>query len=208
MAAESSLLANRAVAAGSALIYWVGVFIQARRIRHRIGRAPNVKPRGRKEKLLWVGWFSVVLLWLGIPFVAGRGFMGFWGALFGPALSSSTEVLGILSMAAGYTGTLFCYAAMGEHWRMGIDRSKRTTLATKGPYRYIRHPIYFFQIVMLLGLVLLLPTLLSLIAIFVHVVCVRIKIADEEAFLLSTLGKEYSGYQARTGKLLPKLGKQ
>src|SRR5262249_13606101 len=72
-----------------------------------------------------------------------------------------------------------------------------------GPFRFVRHPIYLFQIVMLAALALLLPTGLSLIAVAIHLVCVVVKVADEETFLLATHGAEYRGYRSRTGKLLP-----
>ena len=49
---------RRAVVLGSALVYWAGVFVQARRIRKRTGRSANSMPRGIKERMLWVGLVS------------------------------------------------------------------------------------------------------------------------------------------------------
>ena len=31
---------------------------------------------------------------------------------------------------------------MGRSWRMGIDPAEKTSLVTRGPYRWMRHPIY------------------------------------------------------------------
>jgi protein-S-isoprenylcysteine O-methyltransferase Ste14 len=107
-------------------------------------------------------------------------------------------------MAAGYAGTLWSYSAMGRNWRMGIKEGERTILVTHGPFQFVRHPIYFFQIVMFAGLTLLLPTLLSLTAMVIHLLCVLIKTADEESFLLAVHGVDYHTYQSGTGKLLPK----
>jgi protein-S-isoprenylcysteine O-methyltransferase Ste14 len=107
-------------------------------------------------------------------------------------------------MAAGYAGTLWSYSAMGRNWRMGIQQGERTTLVTRGPFQFVRHPIYLFQIFMLAGLALLLPTLLSLTGMVIHLFCVLIKIADEESFLLAVQGADYQNYQSGTGKLLPK----
>jgi protein-S-isoprenylcysteine O-methyltransferase Ste14 len=69
----------------------------------------------------------------------------------------------------------------------------------------VRHPIYLFQIVMLAGAALLLPTVLSLLALILHVVCVWIKAADEEAYLLTVHGDIYREYLSRTGRLIPRL---
>ena len=59
-----NLFLNRAVVFVSVLVYWGGVLVQARRVRRRIGKSPNLKPRGTKEWLLWAGW----LLMLGYYF--------------------------------------------------------------------------------------------------------------------------------------------
>jgi protein-S-isoprenylcysteine O-methyltransferase Ste14 len=87
---------------------------------------------------------------------------------------------------------------------MGVNRAEKTTLITCGPYRIVRHPIYLFQLVMLLGVTLLLPAPLTLVILIVHLACVLVKAADEEAYLRSLHGQEYLAYLARTGRLLPR----
>src|SRR6185369_4953036 len=140
---------RRAVVFGSAMIYWAGVLIHARRIRKHIGRSPNVTPRGTKEKLLWTGWLFVIMGWMAMPFLAGKNtplpLLRFLSTLLHPA----SLALGVLLLVAGYACTLWCYAAMGDTWRMGINRKEKTSLVTRGPYRFVRHPIYLFQVVML-----------------------------------------------------------
>ena len=64
MSAEELLL-RKAFVSGSALIYWAGVLIQARRVRKKIGRSPNLTPRSAKERMLWLGWLLVVATWIG-----------------------------------------------------------------------------------------------------------------------------------------------
>jgi protein-S-isoprenylcysteine O-methyltransferase Ste14 len=199
------LFLRRAVVLAIALIYWGGVMILARRIRKRIGKMPNVRPRGIKERVLWAGWVLVVVAWTALPFVAGRGASNGLVRLHAGLLHSPVMVLGFALILAGYAATLWCYAIMGNTWRMGVDRGEKTTLVTRGPYRVVRHPIYLFQIVILAGVVLLLPTMFALLILVVHMVCVWIKAADEEAYLLTVHGSEYRDYLARTGRLLPKL---
>jgi protein-S-isoprenylcysteine O-methyltransferase Ste14 len=69
----------------------------------------------------------------------------------------------------------------------------------------VRHPIYLFQVFMLAGAALLLPTALSLIALIVHLVCASIKARDEESYLLRVHGERYRDYLSRTGSFFPKL---
>ena len=199
-----NLFLNRAVVFGSVLLYWGGVLVQAHRVRRRIGKSPNLKPRGTKERLLWAGWMLVIVGWLAEAFLIGR--LDVSGFRIVTGMSNTVGlVIGLSVVALGYAGTLWCYAAMGDLWRIGIDHTKKVALVSSGPYRYIRHPIYSFQMVMLIGAFWLLPAGFSLALVLAHLVCVRIKAADEEAYLLTTLGDEYRHYLARTGRLLPRI---
>ena len=108
-------------------------------------------------------------------------------------------------MGAGYAGTLWCYTVMGSAWRMGVNRSERTALVTRGPFQFVRHPIYLCQIVMLVGVAFLLPTLVSITILVIHTLFCLIKAADEEDHLRTVLGDEYRDYLSRTGRFFPKL---
>ena len=198
------LFLNRAVVFLSVLVYWGGVLVQARRVRRRIGKSPNLNPRGTKERLLWAGWMLVIVGWLAQAFLIGR--LDVAGFRLIPSFSNVAGlIIGLSVVALGYAGTLWCYAAMGDMWRIGIDRKNKAALVSSGPYRYVRHPIYLFQMVMLIGAFWLLPAGFSLALVVAHLICVLIKAADEEAFLLATLGDEYRQYLARTGRLFPRV---
>jgi protein-S-isoprenylcysteine O-methyltransferase Ste14 len=190
---------------GSALIYWGGVYIQARRIRRRIGRSPNVKPRGKKERMLWVGWMLVVFGWIALPFLVGSDASLQWLRVFASWCGLASFSGGIALTVMGYAGTLWCYAAMGNTWRMGVDPAEKAQLVTRGPYQWVRHPIYLFQALMLAGTALLLPAPLSFAILVIHFFCVLVKAADEEAHLRKALGPEYEEYLLRTRKFFPKL---
>lgn len=196
---------RRAIVSASALIYWVGVWILARRVRKQIGRSPNLKPRGAKEKILWVGWLFVILVWVGQSAVV-RTQSDWPGVVFFPSLLKlPLFVTGIVLVIGGYACTLWCYVAMGNTWRIGVNKNEKTALVERGPYRAIRHPIYAFQLVMLAGAALLLPTALSFAILVLHYICALIKAVDEENYLKTVHGQTYVDYMARTGRLLPKL---
>ncbi len=196
---------RRAIVSASALIYWIGVWILARRVRKQIGRSPNLKPRGAKEKILWVGWLFVILVWVGQSALV-RTQSDWPGVVFFPSLLKlPLFVAGIALVVGGYACTLWCYVAMGNTWRIGVNKSEKTTLVERGPYRAIRHPIYAFQLVMLAGAALLLPTVLSFAILVLHYICALIKAVDEENYLKTVHGQPYVDYMDRTGGLLPKL---
>jgi protein-S-isoprenylcysteine O-methyltransferase Ste14 len=200
-----TLFWHRALVFGFGVLYWVGVSVQARRVRKRIGRSPNVKPRGTKEKLLWLGWAFVVLSWLGLPLLPRGGVDGAgWPGLL-ERVGPYNLWLGLCLMVAGYGGTLWCYISMGDAWRMGVMKNERTQLITRGPYGRVRHPIYLFQAIMVAAIFVLLPSWISLAVLVVHVVCIQIKARDEERHLRGKLGPDYEQYCATTGAWLPKL---
>ena len=190
--------------AAGAIIYWAGVSVQGWRIRRRIGRSPNLKPRGRRERWLWAGWTLVVLLWLGQPFLLNGRSDIVGSDIFPAAWQPAGFWFGLPLTVVGYVGTLWCYAALGSAWRIGIDQKEKNPLVTAGPYRWLRHPIYAFQTVMLAGAALLLPTLWSATVLLLHLALVRLKAGDEEAYLQSVHGDAYRDLMARTGRLFPK----
>ncbi len=200
-AAGDDFLWQRVLVGLSGLVYWGGVVVQARRVRRKIGRTPNLKPKGAKERLLWIGWTLVVLGWIAQPLwvAEGAGWRSPVPALVHPGAWSAGAAL----IVAGYLATLWCYAAMGAAWRIGIDQAGTSKLVQAGPYRRMRHPIYSFQVAMLLGAALLLPTPASFAILALHFLCASIKAADEERFLGATFGEEYRRYMERTGRFLP-----
>jgi len=111
---------------------------------------------------------------------------------------------GMILILFSYMGTFWCYIVLGHSWRMGIRKDEKTVLIKDGPYHFVRHPIYLFQILMLMGVSCLLPTLFSLIILLVHLLCASVKALDEETYLLSIYGSEYENYLSTTGRFLPK----
>lgn len=195
---------QRIVVSLSGIVYWGGVIIQARRVRKRIGRTPNLKPKGTKERLLWVGWTLVILCWILQPLWV-RGTDSWYGVIWTSKHAfPAQEVAGVFMIVTGYAATLWCYAAMGAAWRIGIDEKGTSKLVKSGPYRAIRHPIYGFQMTMLWGAAFLLPTWISLAILVIHYVCATIKAVDEERHLTGVFGEEYRQYMKETGRFLPK----
>lgn len=199
------LFIRKAIVLAIALIYWAGVMLQARSVRRSIGRQPNVRPHGTREKLLWLGWMLVVITWITLPFLVSVESTNSLIHLNSSLLTTPGLYAGVTLILAGYAGTHWCYSSMGDTWRMGIDRGEKTRLVTRGPYNRVRHPIYLFQAVILIGVAALLPSLLAVLIIPVHLVCVWFKATDEEAYLVGVHKQSYIDYCLRTGRLIPKL---
>ncbi len=203
--ANGGLFLRETIVLLSALIYWGGVIVNLYRVRRHVGKSPNLmKYKSLKEKLLFSGWFIVIAGWMVQPLIiesySHMTFFSFINALYVPF----GLVNGLVLALAGYAGTLWCYRTLGDSWRLGVDSKVKTVLVNQGIYRVVRHPIYLFQIIILIGMTWLLPTPFSLLILLIHFICISIMTRDEEAYLMKTHGPEYLEYFAGTGRFLPK----
>lgn len=112
---------------------------------------------------------------------------------------------GAVITAAGILLFWWTHFTLGRNWSPYLQVNIRQTFVDRGPYRWIRHPMYLSVFITgagvtlltanwLVGLVFLLPA--SLLAL--------VRIPAEEALLRAAFGDAYLAYQARTGRLFPR----
>jgi protein-S-isoprenylcysteine O-methyltransferase Ste14 len=157
------------------------------------------------------------------------GSLAWWGAvLFGTALvlgvAAPTVVLtgvtppsgrhpeltaGGLAMAVvGIGVTLAAQRQMGVSWRIGVAPAERTALVTTGLFAHVRNPVFTGMLTVTSGLTVMVPTIVSILAIGCLVVAVQIQVrAVEEPYLIATHGTAYRRYAARAGRFLPGIGR-
>jgi protein-S-isoprenylcysteine O-methyltransferase Ste14 len=112
-------------------------------------------------------------------------------------------VLGVLGIAL----TLVAQLAMGDSWRIGVDEAQRTQLVTDGVFAWVRNPIFSAMVVATIGLVLLVPNLISIAALLVLAAALEVQVRlVEEPYLGRTHGAAYEHYRSRTGRFLPAAG--
>ncbi len=202
--ADNVFLLRQVLVITSAILYWGSVIINMYHVKYHIGRFPNIKAKGLREKMLWLGWFLVIVGWIGQPFIIDTHEDGGLFTPFSFFLHPIGTVSAVVMLIGGHLGTIWCYAVLGDSWRIGIDKRERTILIKHGPYRFVRHPIYLFQIIILISVLVLLPTFFSLILLFILIICVILKTGEEESYLMSIYGEEYRAYSLDTGRFLPK----
>lgn len=83
-------------------------------------------------------------------------------------------------------------------------RSKHK-LVTKGPYRWIRHPLYTFGTAFFLSFALMADSWFIAVMAILAIVLLSIRLPTEEALLIEKFGDEYREYMKRTGRYLPKI---
>jgi protein-S-isoprenylcysteine O-methyltransferase Ste14 len=177
-------------------LYAVGPLIALAALRQRDRLAPAAESRITG----WRGLVPTVLLpfeWLLPPVLIlfGLGELGDGG----PSLSSA----GLALCLVGTVLMIWAAATLGRFLIHAAAIVPDHALVTRGPYRFVRHPIYSGYLALLLGsgvgtsnLVLLLFWPISLLGIL-------IQSGAEEELLKAKFGEAYRDYAARTGRLLP-----
>ena len=77
-------------------------------------------------------------------------------------------------------------------------------LVTHGPYKYVRHPFYTAYLLNYAGIVLVAPSMLSLLALVgVYAIYLHAALQEERKFGHSGLASAYACYMSSTGRFLP-----
>ena len=108
----------------------------------------------------------------------------------------------------GLVTILVAQLAMGDSWRIGVDHEERTDLVTDGPFQAVRNPIFAGMIPTSLGIALLVPNAVAVVALVLLVAALEIQTRlVEEPYLLAAHGSAYRDYASRVGRFLPLVGR-
>jgi protein-S-isoprenylcysteine O-methyltransferase Ste14 len=148
------------------------------------------------------------------------GSLGFLALVAGPLLdlvgfpslarldTVPVHAIGLLVSIVGIGLTVVAQGAMGASWRGDVDPGVRTPLVTGGPFRWVRNPILAATQLTTAGVVLLVPTIVTVaglgLVVLSHQVLVRLV---EEPYLTRVHGDAYLDYASRTGRFVPGIGR-
>ena len=109
--------------------------------------------------------------------------------------SSVLMMIGIALLVLALIWVLVAQLHMGDSWRIGIDEESKSALVQHGLFGVSRNPIFLGMLVMLVGLLLLLPTAVTLTITVLGFVLIHVQVRLEEAFLTEKYGEDYRKYQ-------------
>jgi protein-S-isoprenylcysteine O-methyltransferase Ste14 len=182
------------------------------------------------EKQLWFGW---IICWLALAVFSKStkrrespvqrfehllpSFIGFilvfWDHYFAGWLTSPSIVPGtvllLLSVALTICGLLFTFWArfvLGNNWSGTVTIKKDHQLIRRGPYRWIRHPIYTGLLAALAGAVVTQGTPRALLGFALVLWSLYRKARREESFLSQEFGDLFAEHRRSTGMFLPRFG--
>ncbi|MFN8114426.1 MAG: isoprenylcysteine carboxylmethyltransferase family protein [Solirubrobacterales bacterium] len=166
---------------------------------HGLGGRP-----GSPEWIAGVLFAVALILGLAAPVLALTGTVEPIAALDG----AGVHVAGAIVTVAGIVLTLLAQVAMGDSWRIGVDHDERTELVTDGPFARVRNPIFSAMIPTALGLAMLVPSPVAILAAVALAVALELQVrVVEEPYLLRAQGDAYAAYAARTGRFVPGVGR-
>jgi protein-S-isoprenylcysteine O-methyltransferase Ste14 len=123
-----------------------------------------------------------------------------------PGAGDVTSVLGALSAAGGIGLMLWAVRSFptvsSGHYILPEHR-----IVTRGPYGWVRHPLYVAALLIWLGLVLAFRSLAALaIAVTYVLPAYWVYMRSEERMMREHFGQGYGRYMAEVGMVVPKLG--
>jgi protein-S-isoprenylcysteine O-methyltransferase Ste14 len=183
------------------LVAGVRGYIQHRRTGNAAMRLGD--PRGSPQ------WWSRRLASVGFAFGVAAPLAALAGlAPFRVLDAAAIHLTGVAFAVLGIGITVGSQIAMGDAWRADVDPEATTDLVTTGPFAVVRNPILAGTAMTALGLVLVVPNVLSAAMLVAFVVALEIQVRlVEEPYLRRVHGDAYRAYAGRTGRFVPWIGR-
>ena len=181
---------------GLVIISWFA-FVAAFLVRKKPASAPDTKrDRGSITGVVLQG-LSYALVW-----IVRRPY-------FSPIISSKPVeiVIATLTVAVAFGSAWIAMAAvtaLGKEWSVTARLVEGHKLITRGPYRFVRHPIYTSMFGMLLATGLAVSHWIALApAIVIFLAGTVIRVRSEERLLREEFRSEFEAYAQRVAAMLP-----
>ena len=146
----------------------------------------------------------LVPAFLGFLLIFRRDFVGAW--LVRPVFPANSLLL-LICVVATVLGLLFAVWArltLGSNWSGTVTIKTNHQLIRRGPYRWIRHPIYTGMLAALLATAIAQGLLSGLVGFaFISLALYR-KARREEKFLAQEFGEGFIEHRQHTGMFLPR----
>ncbi|MBJ7608577.1 MAG: isoprenylcysteine carboxylmethyltransferase family protein [Candidatus Dormibacteraeota bacterium] len=123
--------------------------------------------------------------------------------------STRTRLAAAALIATSTAGAVLAHHSLGPAWRTSVSGTGSAPLATAGPYRLVRHPVYTAMLGVLLGNVIVARTQRAIVGFGLGVAALELQArVVEEPALKVAYSDRYAGYSAATGRFLPVIGRR
>jgi protein-S-isoprenylcysteine O-methyltransferase Ste14 len=149
-----------------------------------------------------------------VPAVLGFLFLfrpGFGGKTFMLGIFPDYPILQLACVVATISGLLFAVwarLALGSNWSGSVTIKQNHQLIRRGPYRWIRHPIYTGMLAALLATSVSQGKISGLLGFSLLFVALYRKARREESFLSQEFAEAFTEHRRHTGMFLPRSGSE
>jgi len=168
---------------------------------------------GRSSTTTFLGLMSVLFLIRIAPLRKAEGvrprmmaiagtFCLYAMTLFPSANLSKTQI--IVATMISLMGTclsIFALAYLGRSFSLMAEARR---LVTTGPYRLIRHPLYLFETIASLGILLQFLSIATMVTFLIYIIIQLQRMKNEEV-ILERVFPEYHLYRLKTSRVLPRI---
>lgn len=156
----------------------------------------------RWREPLHAHWLHYALGWIGtIVLVVPRATPAILGKPFLPP-SLIGSGIGVILTALGLGVAIAARITLAGNWSAQVEIKEDHALVRGGPYRYVRHPIYFGILLALLGSAIALERWRAILGFALILVSLWLKARHEEKHLRQML-PGYGAYARETAALIP-----
>ena len=140
---------------------------------------------------------------LGSKYTALNPFSHVSGHLWLTFLGGGAVMLGIIHLISNAL-VIIGFAIMWKGWK--LIHGAKGELVTGGPYAYVRHPQYVGLFLVLIGMLIQWPTIITAIMFPVLIYAYSRLSKKEESEMIRLFGDEYRKYMEHTPMFIPKVG--
>jgi protein-S-isoprenylcysteine O-methyltransferase Ste14 len=161
------------------------------------------KPSKRSE-FPWQRLEHVIPLIFGFLLIYRRDFGWRWLSDRIVPENPAVAVVGLLLVSGGLLFAVWARIALGANWSGTVTIKTGHNLIRRGPYRWIRHPIYSGMLLSLVGTVLLQGQERAMLGFTLVLLALYRKARREERFLSEEFGEGFAEHTKQTGMFLPR----
>jgi len=118
---------------------------------------------------------------------------------------AALSILGALLVWAGVLFAIWARNILGRNWSAVVQVKQDHELVERGPYRWVRHPIYTGLLLAFFGTALALGEWRGLLGTAIVGASFWFKLRLEERWMREQFGERYAAYMRRTHALVPGL---
>ncbi len=162
--------------------------------------------RGNKETVhqqkTFVRTFAVISVYLAFALIYVPYFSIGFLAIRAVPHDDFFGAAGVLLCGTGISLSMLSRRTLGKNWSGPVTLKKDHELIRRGPYKLVRHPIYFGSLVSLTGSAFTTAELRGFCGVIIVFYSLLKKI-EEEKNLLATHFKEYAEYSVHVKRIIP-----